>query len=326
MKNILITGGTGCLGSNLAARLVSDGLNVRILRRSSSDLLTLKDIAVEHRIGDLLDPASLRDAMRGCDTVIHAAALVTFAARRRDEQFAVNVNGTRNVVDACIGEGIKKLVHVSSIAAIGVPDGTSPATEEVAYNWGASPGYKFSKHLAEREVLAGVAKGLPAVIVNPSVIVGERDVNKHGGQLIVEAKRGRVPVYIRGGMNVVYVQDVVRGVIAAAERGRIGERYILCGENLTHKVIFQRTARIVGGFSPFIELPIPLLRLGIRTLEAVSAILGRDPWISADMVAGAGRFNWYDCSKAKRELDYTITPFDEMISAAYQWYRQEGMI
>jgi dihydroflavonol-4-reductase len=323
---VLITGGTGCIGSNLAAALLAQGRHVRILRRASSDPTALKGIDADYVIGDVRDPESLRTAINGCSLVFHAAALVGFSAKHREEQYRVNVLGTRNVVDACLAAGARKLVHVSSIAALGYAAPGTVADERTPFVWKQRTGYKFSKHLAEQEILNGVSRGLDAAIVNPSVVVGERDIHFRGGQLVRDARRGLLVVAIKGGMNVVYVGDVVRGMIAAAERGRPGERYILCGENLTHKEIFRRTAKIVGRWGPVATIPTPALRLAAHTIEAVSALLKVNPLLTGDLVANAGKFNWYSCAKAQRELGYTFTPFDDAIRAAYRWYRENGYL
>jgi dihydroflavonol-4-reductase len=326
MKSILVTGGTGFIGSNLAIRLCQIGYAVRILRRASSDLRAIGNADVEHCIGDITDPGSLRKALHGCDTVFHTAALVSFWRKTYEQQYRVNVLGTRNVVEACLAEGVETLVHTSSIAALGsVPEGTL-GTELTAYNGSRTAGYKFSKFAAEREVLAGVASGLRTVIVNPTVVMGERDIHLHGGQLVVDMKRGRIPFYVKGGMNVAYVGDVVEGQIQAALKGRTGERYILGGENLTHKDIFRRTAMIVGARPPFAKLPIPLLKGAAAGVESFTTLLDIRPLVTRDLVAGAGRHNWFSVEKAQQELGYRITPFDEVIRRTYGWYKQNGFL
>jgi len=326
MKKVLVTGGTGFIGSNLAASLVARGCEVRIFRRENSDLRTLRGIAAEHVIGDVRDPASVLRAVEGCDTVFHAAALVTFVRRVRDLQEEVNVSGTRNVVRACLARGVGKLVHTSSIAAIGHPPPGDLATEESPFNWPRVAGYKFSKYQAEQCVLDGVAHGLDAVIVNPTVVIGERDSRFHGGQLVKEAARGRLLFYPDGGMNVAYVGDVVRGHLLAAERGSTGKRYILGGHNMTHKEIFERTARLLRKRPPLARLPAPLVRISGRLVEAVSLAIGIDPPISSDLVAGAGIRNWYSIRRAEDELGYTVSPFDQAILGAYRWYRENGFL
>jgi dihydroflavonol-4-reductase len=326
MKTVLITGGTGFIGSNLAAKLVERGITVRILRRPQSDPRAIVGTDVKHCQGDLRDLPSLKEAMKGCDTVFHTAAMVSFERRKREEQYVTNVLGTRNVVEACLATGIRRLVHTSSVAAIGYPEEGQLATEETTYNWGTHYGYKYSKHLAELEIHEGIRRGLDAVIVNPSVVLGERDVHFHGGQLIRDIKKGRVPFYIDGGMNVVYVGDVAEGLISAAQKGKKGERYVVCGENLTHREIFRRTAALVGGRAPIAKLSLSLLRISAKVIESVSAVIGVEPLITSDLISGAGRNNWYSCAKAKRELGYTVTPFDETIVAAYRWYREHGLL
>ncbi len=326
MKNVLVTGGTGFVGANLADQLLRQGCTVKILRRKNSDLRAIDGVDVEHCIGDVRDLNSVQNAVRGCDTVFHTAALVTFEKSQAAIQYEVNVTGTKNVVEASLANGVEKLIHTSSVAAIGYPPAGVLATEETPFNWKRVWGYKYSKYMAEQEVLAGVQRGLNAVMVNPSVIIGERDIHFHGGDLIRRVRKFQVPFYIDGGMNVVYVGDVVNGHIAAAEKGRSGERYILSGENLTHKEIFRRTAKLVGGLSPIAKLPLPFLRAGAKVIEQTSKLLGIEPIVTSALVAGAGKLNWFSCEKAKRELAYIITPFDETVQRAYAWYREKNML
>ena len=326
MKRVLITGGTGFVGANLARALLERGYEVRILRRQSSDLRALAGINVEHVIGDVRDPSSLREAVRSCDTVFHTAAIVKFWKARWHEQFTVNVEGTRNVVNACLAGGVGRLVHVSSIAALGHPEGNQLANEETPYNWKEGPSYKYSKRLAELEVLKGVTQGLDAVIVNPSVIIGERDIYFHGGSLLTNVKHGTTFFYIDGGMNVVYVGDVVKGIIDAAGGGKTGERYILGGTNMTTREVFTRTAELIGGRAPIARLPISLLRAATRLVEGGFGLFHAEPPITMDLMVHAGIYNWYSSAKAERELGYKITPFDVTILAAYRWYRENGIL
>jgi dihydroflavonol-4-reductase len=327
MKTILITGGTGFIGSNLAAALVSQGYHVKILRRATS-LTTLVDrLDVEHYIGDVRDIASLRAAMKNCDTVFHTAAIVSFWKSLRQLQLEVNIKGTKNVADACMETGVKRLVHTSSIAALGHPAVGKLADENTAFNWQhLSSGYKASKHLAEIEIEKAITRGLDAVIINPTVIIGPGDINFHGGSMIRSVYRGLVPFYIKGGMNVVYVGDVVNAHIAAATKGGTGERYIAGGENLTHKQVFQITAEIIGKRSPQFQLPVPLLKLAAKGFDAAGAILRKEPLISSELVAGAGIYNWYSSEKAQRDLGYQITPFREAVSKTYQWYLEHKLL
>ncbi len=321
MKNVLITGGTGFIGSNLAAELSRHGFNVRILRRTDSSLVNIGSLGVEQRIGDLRDPDSLRSAMRGCDTVFHTAAMVSFWKPARRLQYQINVRGTQNVVDACLKENVQRLIHTSSIAAIGHPADGQVADESTEFNWQeADNGYKNSKHMAEQEIRKGVAQGLDAVMVNPGVVIGPGDVHFNGGKLIRSVKKHQALFYISGGMNVVYVADVVAGHIGAARSGRKGERYILGGENLTHKQAFQITAEVVGGIVPRARMPIAVLKLGAKLFDAAGRIMNKQPLVTSELFSGAGLYNWYSSEKAQRELRYTITPFRDAVAKTYSWY------
>jgi dihydroflavonol-4-reductase len=264
--------------------------------------------------------------MEGCDTVFHTAALVTFARKARVEQLRINVLGTRAVVRACLATGVRSLVHTSSVTAIGTPPPREPADETLVADRSHAAGYKLSKILAEDEVLDGIGSGLHAMIVNPSVIVGERDTRFHAGQLIRDIKRGHIPFYVDGGMNIVYVGDVAEGMIAAAEQGRTGERYILAGENLTHKEIFRRTAALIGGRPPLARFPLSLLTKLGGLVESVSGVLGVEPPLTRDLAAIAGRYHWFTAAKAEKELGFKATSFDRTIMAAYEWYRDNGYL
>ncbi|HTX19927.1 MAG TPA: SDR family oxidoreductase [Bacteroidota bacterium] len=327
MKNVLVTGGTGFIGSNLAAALVGRGFTVRILRRPSSDLSNVKELDVEHCLGDIREKESLRKAIRGCDTVFHTAAMVSFRREKREEQHDINVGGTANVVDVCLEEGVERLIHTSSIAALGHPVGGGLADETTIFNWqSADNGYKNSKHDAEKEIERAVGKGLQAVMVNPAVVIGPGDIHFNGGKFIRSVVKHQALFTIDGGTNIVYVGDVVNGQILAATKGKTGERYILGGENLTHKEVFQIIARSVGGIVPRIRMPIPVVRLGANILEIVGNIFGVDPLLTPEMISGAGLYNWYSSEKACRELGYTITPFRQAVEITFRWYREHGLL
>ncbi len=327
MKNILVTGGTGFIGSGLALKLREENYNVRILRRQDSDLSAIKGIDLEHRIGDIRDKESLKKAMGGCDTVFHTAAIVSFWRKNRDVIYEVNVLGTRNVVETSLELGIERLVHTSSVASLGYRNDGMPVDETTEFNWWPfNIPYKISKYQAEQEVLSAVAKGLPAVIVNPTVVVGARDIHFHGGQIIREVKRGLTLFYLDAWINVVYVGDVIFGHIQAAERGRPGERYILAGENLTAKEAFKRTAEIVGGRAPTIRVPFFLAKAAARSFEAVAAVSNARPVITPELILAAEYSNPYSAEKATTELGYRVTPLEVAIREAYEWYLEKGMI
>jgi dihydroflavonol-4-reductase len=327
MKNVLVTGGTGFVGSNLSIALAREGCNVRILRRKNSDLRAIGNADVEHALGDVRDFASLKRAMSGCDTVFHTAAVVSYWRRERETMYDVNIAGTRNVVQACLESGVGKLIHTSSVAAVGFPEQGSWADETNTFNWEPfDVGYRISKHRAELEVFEGIRRGLQAVIVNPSIIMGPRDIHFNGGQIVRDIYKKRLFFYIDGGMNVTYVGDVVRGHIAAAHQGRIGERYILCGENMPLREVFRTTAEVVGGIVPRIKLSGGTVRTVARLAEAVGAITNRKPWLTRELVARAGTSYYFSCAKAERELGYTITPFRKVVEETFAWYKEQNFL
>jgi dihydroflavonol-4-reductase len=327
MKRILITGGTGFIGSNLASRLVRDGYHVRILRRTDSDLRAVRDIDVEHVIGDVRDPDSLRKAFQGCDTVFHTAAIVSHWTRRRPALIETNVTGTRHVVSACLETGVEKMVHTSSIAAIGFPGNGRLADESNVFNWEPYDiGYRNAKHQAELEVRNGLKRGLQAVIVNPSVVIGPGDFKFNSGQIIRDVFKKRIFYYVRGGMSIVYVDDVIAGHIAAATKGRVGERYILSGENLTHQQTFSIIAEVVGGWKPILKLPMPVARVISGASEIIGNALNVEPWVSRELASVIDLTCWYSAEKARRELGYTITPFREAVRRTFTWYREFGYL
>ena len=326
MKKVLVTGATGCVGSNLVAELLNRGFGVRAFHRPNSNSLTLAGLDVEHCLGDIRDKEALSLAMAGCDTVFHTAAIVSFWKKRREEQLDINVNGTKTVVELSLRLGVSKLVHTSSVAALGRrPDG-GIVDESVAYNLGTTVGYKWSKHQAEIEVLRGIERGLAATVVNPTVIIGPRDPYFHGGQIVRDVKRGLVPAYIAGGMNIVSVYDVVSGHLAAATKGKTGERYILGGENLSHREVFRMAARVVHGRPPLIKVPIWVLKSIATISDLFADLLNITPWISSELVAGAGKNQWYSSDKAARELDYRPTSVERAMRDACDWYVANGLI
>jgi dihydroflavonol-4-reductase len=326
VKTVLVTGATGFVGSNLTAELLRMGLNVRTWSRTAPAGPGTPGPGPEIYTGDIRETGALAVAMGGCDTVFHTAAIVSFRKTLRDEQLDVNAGGTRAVVEACLRAGVRRLVHTSSVAALGFRTDGRLIDETTAFNWDPSLTYKYSKHLAELEVLSGVGRGLDAVIVNPSVIVGRGDLNVNGGQIVRDTALGKIFAYARGGLNLVAVRDVVAGELAAARKGRRGERYILGGTNLTHREALGFVADIVGTRHPMVGAP----RWGVRLLalaaEKVADATGTEPLITPDLVSGLGLHNWYSTGKARAELDYRPSPLEGAVRDAYRWYRENGMI
>jgi len=260
MHTVLVTGASGCVGSAVAIRLNDLGVRVRILVRPGSDTRFLEGIPMVVHFGDICDAGVLRKAMDGCDAVFHTAAVVTFARKARE---GTTPRQRPRDTRGCQGLHRRGGAHARP-HELGYgnrhPAPREPADETLPADRSHAGGYKISKILAEDEILDGVGSGLHAVIVNPSVIIGERDTRFHAGQLIRDIKKGRIPFYVEGGMNIVYAGDVAEGMIAAAGRGRAGERYILAGENLTHEEVFRRTAALIGGRPPSPGSPSPFFQ------------------------------------------------------------------
>jgi dihydroflavonol-4-reductase len=309
---ILITGGTGFLGSYLARRLADGGHPVTVLRRESSRPSALEDVNVRYEIGDVCDASSVRRATSGQDVVIHAATGVT-GDGARPECFEINVAGTRNVVGACLDAGVGRLVHVSSVAAIGVPHDETPANEDFVFNLGRSKlYYNISKQRGEAVVDDGADRGLDAVIVNPGSLWGPFG-DAYRGSSFVRMIRGARRVRVSpGGACVAHVDDVVGGILAAMDRGTPGGRYILGGENLTNRNWITTIAAALGVRPQLVPLPKIITEPLALALGPMAGITPRfhAPYVHMYL---AGRYAFYDSSKAERELGYRPRSFDAIL-------------
>ena len=327
MRRALVTGSTGFLGANLVEALNRHGIPVRAFHRKTSRLDALEGLEYEEAIGDVLDTQSLMDAMEGCDVVFHVAAVADYWRRGPEWLYKINVEGTRNVLEAAIRMRISRVVYTSSVAALGVPERGTLGNENMQFNippkWFP---YGHSKHLAELEVQKAIVRGLDAVIVNPGVIIGPRDINRISGSILIQAARQGIPVYTDGGVNVIAVQDVAEGEIAAAERGRKGERYILGNENLTHLEMFLMVCDIVGCKPPAFKLPRWLLR-GIGKLLVAANVDAKNllPIDRSQMLLST-EYLFFDNTKARTELGLPHTPVKEAFLQTYKWYKSQNVI
>jgi dihydroflavonol-4-reductase len=312
---VLITGGTGFLGLHLCRRMVADGHDVRALVRPTSDCSKLADASVETVTGDVTDRESLERAARDREWVVHAAANLADWGRTGGLQMKVNVDGTRLIAQVCRTLGVKRLLHVSSVAAIGIPnDAMHPANEDFPFNLEDSGlTYHCSKRRAEEAVMAEVARGLDAVIVNPASVKGPHGSQYRGAEILRTVSRARIVPYFTGGICVVHVHDVVEGILAALERGVSGQRYILGGENLTFRALAERAARVIGVQRRFIPFPPTLTRVAWLTLEPWARMRNRRPWITYAVHHCASRPQFYDSSKARATLQYAPRSFDAIL-------------
>ena len=324
---VLVTGASGFLGSAIAAALRARGHAVRVLARPSSPRTNLNpaDVVCE---GDLRDRASLAAALKGARYLFHAAADYRLWARNPEEIQRSNVEGTRLIMEEALRAGVERIVYTSSVATLKLTDGAS-ATEDNPLADGQGIGaYKRSKVTAERLVEAKIHRdGLPAVIVNPSTPIGPRDVRPTPtGRIIVEAASGRMPAFVDTGLNLAHVDDVATGHVAALERGRIGERYILGGENVFLGDMLADIARLVERRPPTLKLPRTLLYPIAYGAELLARVRGVEPFITMDGLRMARHHMFFDDSKARRELGYVSRPYGEGLSAAIAWFRSHGYL
>ncbi len=318
----LITGGTGFLGANLAEGLLKQDWQVRILHRTTSPLDAVKDLNVEHAIGDITDFESLLAAMKNVDVVFNVAAISQYWRNKSDLIYKVNVDGARNVFDAALRSNVKRVVHTSTGAAIGIVKGR-PANENDPYNLPPKKfAYGHSKWLAEELVRERVKNGQDITMVNPTGIIGKRDINWISGSILREAVHHRIPVLAQGGVNFVAVQDVVAGHIAAAEKGKAGERYILGGENLYNKDTLLMACEIVGVKPPSFMQPRWSIGPAAAILDLIAFFIGPRLPISGEQMRLTREFLWFDSAKAQRELNLPHTPIKQAMQECYEWYKQ----
>jgi dihydroflavonol-4-reductase len=321
-----VTGATGFVGANVVRALLERGYDVRVLARPRSDRAAIDGLPVDVAIGDLLDPRALRAAMQGCGVVFHVAALYSFWGASRRATYLANVDGTRHVLQAAWDVGAERVVHTSSVAALGLRADGSSADESVGADLRRVVGdYKRSKLLGQEVALEFSRRGLPVVIVNPSFPVGPYDTKPTPtGQVIVDFLNRRMPAYVRTGMNVVAVEDVAAGHVLACEKGNVGELYILGGENVSMKQLLEMLAEISGLPAPRICLPsMPLLALS-HAAVAASGVTGRAPRMTPDTIRMSRHPMYYNSSKAVRDLGLPQTPAAEALRRAVAWFRASG--
>jgi dihydroflavonol-4-reductase len=322
----LVTGGTGFVGANLVRELVGEGRSVRVLARPSSDLRALAGLAVDLHAGDLLDRASLAGAVAGVDTVFHVAADYRLWAPDPRALYRVNVDGTRAILDAAGAAGVRRVVHTSTVGALGIPKDDTPGTEDTPVSLADMVGaYKASKFLAERVALEFARAGLPVVIVNPSTPVGPWDVKPTPtGRMIVDFMTGRMFATLDTGLNLVHVRDVARGHLLAAERGRVGGKYILGHTNLSLAEIGRLLSEITGRRPPRWRVPYPVAWCGAACMEGVARFTGNPPQASLTAVRMARKRMYFSAARAVRELGLPQTDVRVALREAVEWFSAHG--
>lgn len=326
----LVTGAGGFLGSAVVRALLAAGRPVRVLLRAGSDHRNVAGLDVEHAIGDLRDLSSLRAACAGCDALYHVAADYRLWVRDPRELYASNVEGTRNVMRAALDAGVARIVYTSSVATLGINANGTPATEDTPVTIDDMIGhYKRSKFEAERVVDAMVADdGLPAVIVNPSTPIGPRDVKPTPtGRIVRDAARGRIPAYVDTGLNVAHVDDVAAGHLLAFDRGAIGRRYILGGDNMSLREILETVAADCGRRPPRVQLPRRLVYPVAWASQWWATLTnGPEPQATVDGLRMAAKKMYFDHARAHAELGYSARPATTAITDALAWFRANGYL
>ena len=326
---ILVTGASGFVGSAVARALRARGVRPRVMVRASSPRGNLAGLDAEVVEGDLGDSASVERAVQGMRYVFHVAADYRLWTRDPSAMIATNVEGVRAVMDAALAQGVERVVHTSSVATLRLKGADAPVDETAPMTSDEAIGpYKRSKVMAERLVEQMVAEqALPAVIVNPSTPIGPRDIRPTPtGRIIVEAANGQVPAFIQTGLNLAHVDDIAEGHIHALEKGRIGERYVLGGQDVSLQGLLGVIAGLVGRRAPTIELPRgPLYPLAYGA-EAVAMLTGREPFITVDALNMARYRMFFSSAKAERELGYSARPYEQAVADAVAWFRQAGYL
>jgi dihydroflavonol-4-reductase len=323
----LVTGAAGFLGSHVTRQLVARGDDVRVLMRVSSTNRAIADLSLEYVTGDLRDPASLDRAMKGVKRVFHVAADYRLWARRSQDIYDSNVGGTKNLLEAARRAGVEQLIYTSTVATIAVDrpqhpnESTDAKLEEMVGH------YKRSKWLAEKEALAAAKNGLPVIVAMPTTPVGPWDWKPTPtGKIILDFLNGKMPGYVETGLNFVGVEECAAGHLLIAEKGKVGERYLLGAENLTLKGMLDLLSKIAGLPAPKLKIPHGLA-LGVAYASTVfSRLIGREPGIPVEGVKIARHMMYVDCSRARRELGFKAGPVAAALERAVRWYEANGYI
>ena len=331
-KKIVVTGGTGFIGSRLVHRLAASGEDVHALVRASSDLASLKECLDRITLvyGDVTDIASLHGAFDGAEEVYHCAGITYMGDRKNPLLQKINVDGTQNVLDACRRAKVRRVVHVSSITAVGISGPNRKCNEECQWNFDMIDlEYARTKHAAEKIVAAEVKKGMDVVIVVPAFVFGAGDINFNAGRIIKDIYQRKMPCYPMGGICVVDVEIVTECLFTAMKKGRTGERYIIGGDNVSYKELYETIMRVTGVHQRVLPLPM----WGAHVLSFVlkfSRFSKKRHKISKlfnmSMFNVASRFLYFDSSKAQRELGMRHEPFEQSIRRTFEFYRERRML
>ncbi len=327
METCFLTGGTGFVGANLARLLIEKGFHVRALARKGSVRKNLDGLSLEIIEGDLSDFAALEAGCKGARYAFHCAADYRLWVKDPPSMYEINVGGTQRVIRAASKAGCEKIVHCSSVAAVKPRADHQPADESSVYSGDSEivSHYKKSKYLAEKEALEQARLGIPVVVVNPAAPIGAYDIKPTPtGKIVVDFLNGRIPSYIETGLNIVHVKDAALGHLLAAQKGRVGERYILGGENMTLKTLLETLADISGHAAPKFKTPYAVAYLFAALDTTRARVFGGEPLAPLDAIKMARHYMWFDSSKSERELGYRPSSAREALKAAVDWFTENG--
>jgi dihydroflavonol-4-reductase len=322
-----VTGATGFVGSHVARVLADQGADLRLLVRSTSNPKNIEGVQADRVVGDLRDAACLEKAISGCDTVFHVAADYRLWIRDPDQMYRSNVEGTLAILEAARKNRVRRVVYTSSVATMGFSRDGTPADENSPVSLDHMIGhYKRSKFMAEQAAIEAGKSGMDVVIVNPTTPVGERDLKPTPtGRILVDFLKRKFPAYVDTGLNLVDVTECAHGHVAALEKGRSGERYILGGENLTLKQILDQLAAVTGLPSPHVRVPyLVALATGVVDEVVTGRILRREPRATIDAVRMGRKKMWVSSAKAERELGWKVVPVEGALRRAVEWFRDHG--
>lgn len=324
----LVTGATGFIGSAIVRELIRDGEDIRVLVRKTSNTRNIDNLDIERAYGDIRDGDSMRKALKGCDTLYYTAAHFAHWTPDKKLPYEINVEGTKTSLNAALDAGVERVVYTSTNNTMGAHGADIPANESAEFNHqDTGDNYSMSKYLGEIEAKKFVAKGLPIVIVNPTIVIGAHDIKPTpSGKMIIDIANKDMPGYIEGGVNIIDVEDVARGHILAAKKGRVGERYLFGNENMSVSDYFRLISEVAGVKPPKIKIPYYLaIALGYM-FELGAYITKKPPVTTASEVKIGRKYEFYDCSKAVKELGLPQTPIRASIERAVNWFRENGYI
>ena len=326
-KEVLVTGATGFLGEHLIRALCEKSYKVSVLVRKTSDTSKIDSYPIQKIYGDITNRQALLEATIGKKIVFHLAGMIAYKKSQREAMEKVNVEGTRNVVDACITNQVDQLLHLSSVVAIGASFNKKPLTEDSPFNLSRySLGYFETKRKAEEVVMQAYEEHkLPVYILNPSTIYGPGDATKGSRKTQIKVAKGTFKFYTPGGVNVVSVKDVVDCIFKVLDRGQPARRYIVAGDNILIKELFEMIAREAGVSPPKIAIP----KLGLKLLGAMGDLMtafGKETSLSSETAVTSVIYHWFDSSRAQKELGFQPTPSRVAISESIQWMKEKGLL